>query len=68
MGNEILDDYSLYRKAGEKTEVLEECNSIGKSFLEGRKFVKIGKFEAHANALAGLVVNWKDQGQESEES
>jgi hypothetical protein len=59
VGNEILDDYSLYRRADEKAEMLEDCNSIGETFLKGKEFVKVGKFEAHGHALAGLVVYWK---------
>jgi hypothetical protein len=60
VGNEILDNYSPYAQTIEKQEKLEECNEIGRSWLQGRETVKLDEFEMHANALNGMVVYWKE--------
>jgi hypothetical protein len=60
VGNEILDNYSPYAQTTEKQEKLEECNEIGRSWLQGRGTVKLDEFEMHANALNGMVVYWKE--------
>jgi hypothetical protein len=60
VGNEILDNYSPYAQTTEKQEKLEECNEIGRSWLQGRETVKLDEFEMHANALNGMVVYWKE--------
>jgi hypothetical protein len=64
VGNEILDDYSVYAQTKEKKERLEECNEVGKKWTEGREKVALKEFEKHGNALNGMVVYWKnaDQG------
>ncbi|CAN9249977.1 unnamed protein product [Alternaria alternata] len=64
VGNEILDDYSVYAQTKEKKERLEECNEVGKKWTEGREKVALREFEKHGNALNGMVVYWKnaDQG------
>jgi hypothetical protein len=67
VGNEILDDYSPYAQTTEKKEKLEECNAIGKTWLEGRGMVKLGEFEMHANALNGMVMYWKKAEKEGAE-
>ena len=64
VGNEILDDYSVYAQTKEKKERLEECNEVGKKWTESREKVALREFEKHGNALNGMVVYWKnaDQG------
>jgi hypothetical protein len=59
VGNEILDGYGAYAQSGEKREKLEECNELGKAFLEGRESVKMMEFEEHAHALNGMRMYWK---------
>jgi hypothetical protein len=66
VGNEILDDYTPYAQTKEKIEALEECNAIGKKWVEGREVVKLGEFEKHGNALNGLVVYWRKEVDEEE--
>ncbi|KAH6882097.1 hypothetical protein BKA58DRAFT_13633 [Alternaria rosae] len=56
VGNEILDDYSVYAQTKEKKERLEECNQVGKKWIEGREKVALREFEKHGNALNGMVV------------
>lgn len=56
IGNEILDDYSMYAQSEEKKEKLQECNEVGKKWLVGRQVVKLCEFEKHGNALNGMVV------------
>ncbi|USP77784.1 hypothetical protein yc1106_05058 [Curvularia clavata] len=60
VGNEILDDYDIFAQSREKRECLEECNKIGRKWLEGRRMVKLKEFEKHANALNGMVVYWRE--------
>lgn len=68
VGNEILDDYGIYAQSKEKRERLEECNAIGKNWLQGRRMVKLKEFEKHANALNGMVVYWREgKGEEGKE-
>ncbi|CAN9215429.1 unnamed protein product [Alternaria sp. RS040] len=59
VGNEILDDYSVYAQTKEKKERLEECNEVGKKWMEGREKVALREFDKHGNALNGMVVYWK---------
>ncbi|KAF2821864.1 hypothetical protein CC86DRAFT_397293 [Ophiobolus disseminans] len=59
VGNEILDDYTLYAQGEDKREKLEMCNNFGKAFLQGRQSIKITSFEEHAHALEGIRVYWK---------
>jgi hypothetical protein len=59
MGNEILDDYNVYAQTAEKKEKLEECNELGKRFLEGRDKVKLKDFDLHAHAFNGMVIYFK---------
>jgi hypothetical protein len=60
VGNEILDDYSVYAQTKEKKERLEECNEVGKKWVETRDKVALKEFEKHGNALNGMVVYWKE--------
>jgi hypothetical protein len=59
IGNDMLNDYSLYANTEKKKQVLEECNELGKNFLEKRSGFKVLEFGLHAHALNGLVVYWK---------
>ena len=70
VGNEILDDYSVYAQGKDKREKLGMCNELGKRFLEGRESVKVREFEGHAHALNGMRVYWKTNtsAQETEEA
>jgi hypothetical protein len=56
VGNDILDDYSAYAQTEDKKEKLEECNSLGKTFLHDRQSIKLKEFEGHAHALNGMVI------------
>lgn len=62
IGNEILDDYSMYAQSEEKKERLSECNEVGKKWLVERQVVKLCEFEKHGNALNGMVVYSRDSG------
>jgi hypothetical protein len=62
VGNEILDDYSVYAQTEDKRAKLAECNELGEKFLSGRETMKLKDFEAHAHALNGMVVYWKTSG------
>lgn len=68
VGNEVLDDYGAYAQSGEKREKLDECNELGKKFLDGRESVKVKEFELHAHALNGMRMYWKTTTNESEPS
>jgi hypothetical protein len=59
IGNDMLDDYSLYANTEKKKQILEECNELGKNFLEKRSGFKVPEFGLHAHALNGLMVYWK---------
>jgi hypothetical protein len=59
VGNEILDDYTPYAQTEDKKEKLEECNDLGKAFLEGKESVQLKDFEEHAHAFNGMIVYWK---------
>lgn len=61
VGNEVLDDYTAYAKTEDKRGKLEECNELGKTFLENREVQKVKEFELHAHALNGMVVYWKKE-------
>jgi hypothetical protein len=65
VGNEILDDYSVYAHGKEKKEKLEECNVLGKAFLGVREGTKLASLETHAHALEGMIVYWR-KGEEIE--
>jgi hypothetical protein len=67
VGNEILDDYSVYAQTKEKKERLEECNEVGKKWIIGREKVALKEFEKHGNALNGMVVYWKKIDEEANE-
>lgn len=56
VGNEILDDYTVYAQTEEKREKLRECNACGKEFLEHRDMTKLVDFSEHAHALNGMVI------------
>ncbi len=58
IGNEILDDYTLYAQTEKKRERLNECNELGKAFLQKREMIKLKEFDLHAQALNGMVVYW----------
>lgn len=60
VGNEILDDYTAFAQSEEKRAKLEECNVLGKAFLEKREVRKVKEFEGHAHALNGMVVYIKE--------
>ncbi|KAL1799176.1 hypothetical protein ACET3X_003213 [Alternaria dauci] len=64
VGNEILDDYSVYAQTKEKKERLEECNEVGKKWVEGREKVALREFEKHGNALNGMIASWKNADQD----
>ncbi|KAH8726565.1 hypothetical protein GQ44DRAFT_613700 [Phaeosphaeriaceae sp. PMI808] len=59
VGNEILDDYSAYAQTGEKKEKQDECDKLGRTFLNGRESMKLRDFELHAHALNGMIMYWK---------
>jgi hypothetical protein len=61
VGNEILDDYSVYAHGKEKKEKLEECNVLGKAFLDAREGIKLVSLETHAHALEGMIVYWRKE-------
>ncbi|KAI4671973.1 uncharacterized protein J4E78_000472 [Alternaria triticimaculans] len=67
VGNEILDDYSVYAQTKEKKERLEECNEVGKKWIKGREKVALREFEKHGNALNGMVVYLKKSDEDAEE-
>lgn len=67
VGNEILDDYSVYAQTKEKKERLEECNDVGKKWIEGREKVALREFEKHGNALNGMVVYVRKSDEEADE-
>jgi hypothetical protein len=69
VGNEVLGDYGAVAQAEDKRGRLEECNQLGKRFLERRECVKLQEFERHGSALSGMVVYWLpgENGQEKEE-
>lgn len=58
VGNEILDDYGSYAQSEEKKQKLEDCNLMGKKWLEKRIMMKLKEFEMHPHALNGMVVYW----------
>jgi hypothetical protein len=59
IGNDMLDDYNLYANTEKKKLILEECNELGKTFLEERIGIKVPEFGLHPHALNGLMVYWK---------
>lgn len=67
LGNAILDDYTAYAQDEYKSTKLEECNELGREFLEGRKRVGLKEFALHAHALNGMEVFWKHGDEEPEE-
>ncbi|KAJ5033043.1 hypothetical protein J3E74DRAFT_423783 [Bipolaris maydis] len=67
IGNEILDDYSMYAQSEEKKERLSECNEVGKKWLAARQVVKLCEFEKHGNALNGMVVYLRDIGDDDKD-
>ncbi|KAI4944877.1 hypothetical protein J4E91_008221 [Alternaria rosae] len=67
VGNEILDDYSVYAQTKEKKERLEECNQVGKKWIEGREKVALREFEKHGNALNGMVVYIRKSDEDTDE-
>ncbi|CAG5160216.1 uncharacterized protein ALTATR162_LOCUS5764 [Alternaria atra] len=67
VGNEILDDYSVYAQTKEKKERLEECNEVGKKWIGGREKVSLREFEKHGNALNGMVGYWRSVDKEAQE-
>jgi len=67
VGNEILDDYSVYAQTKEKKERLEECNEVGKRWVKGREKVALREFEKHGNALNGMVVYLRNCDEDAEE-
>ncbi|KAI4682030.1 uncharacterized protein J4E88_004917 [Alternaria novae-zelandiae] len=66
VGNEILDDYSVYAQTKEKKERLEECNEVGKKWIKGREKVALREFEKHGNALNGMVVYMRESDEDAE--
>lgn len=66
VGNDVLDDYTPYANTETKMKVLEECNGLGKRFLQGRGGVRVPEFGVHAHALNGLVVYLKNAGEKED--
>jgi len=66
VGNEILDDYTIYAQTAEKQAKLDECNHIGARFLTGREKQKLADFEGHAHAFNGMVVYLQEKGEEED--
>ncbi|KAF2795169.1 hypothetical protein K505DRAFT_324258 [Melanomma pulvis-pyrius CBS 109.77] len=66
IGNDILDDYTPYANTEAKVKVLEECNGLGKRFLQNRRGVRVPEFGEHAHALNGLLVYLKNTQEEEE--
>jgi hypothetical protein len=67
VGNEILDDYSVFAHGKEKREKLEECNELGSVFLGMREGTKLASLETHAHALEGMLVYWRKEVEAEEE-
>jgi len=61
VGNEILDDYTVYAQVEEKKKKVDECNQLGHAFLQHRDMVKLGAFSLHAHALNGMVAYVKKE-------
>lgn len=68
IGNEILDDYTAYAQTEDKRNKLDECNQLGRRFLDSRDVARLEDFELHAHALNGLVVYWKKQQEDNDEA
>jgi hypothetical protein len=66
VGNEVLDDYSVFAQTEDKKQKLAECNNLGKTFLDHREKMKMREFESHAHALNGMVIYSKAQEKEAE--
>lgn len=66
VGNEILDDYTAFAQSEEKRAKLEECNGLGREWVERRDVVKMGDFEMHPHALNGMVVYWLVESDEND--
>lgn len=68
IGNEVQDCYVYLTDAAvrDREGLKEECNGIGRRFLEGREMVRLGEFSLHTNGLEGLVVFWKKDGDEGD--
>lgn len=60
VGNDILDDYTMFAQSEEKRVKLELCNELGKRFLGGKERATLGDFEGHANAVKGMVTYWRN--------
>ena len=58
VGNEILDDYTVFAQTEDKKAKLEQCNDMGRNWIEKREMVKLRDFEMHPHALNGMVVYW----------
>lgn len=41
--------------------MLDECNELGRKFLQGRECKRAPEFELHGHALNGLMVYWKEE-------
>lgn len=66
VGNEILDDYGAFAQSEDKKVKLEECNALGRNWLEKRNMTKLGEFEMHPHALNGMVLYMRDGNEEAE--
>ena len=66
VGNEILEDYTAFAQSEEKRAKLEECNGLGREWVEKRDVAKMGDFEMHPHALNGMVVYWLVESDEND--
>lgn len=63
IGNEILDNYSVFVNTPEKANLVEDCNERGKRFAERRERRRMPQFEKHGSALEGLMIYWVEKEQ-----
>ncbi|KAF2271521.1 uncharacterized protein EI97DRAFT_350161, partial [Westerdykella ornata] len=59
IGNEIRSDH--------KTPALVEYNGIGRKFARGRRYWVLSDFELHNDALNGMFVYFREEGDEDED-
>lgn len=64
VGNEVLGDYAVVANSEEKRGVLATCDEVGRNFLAGREKRVVPGFEGHGSAMEGLVLYWKEEGEE----
>lgn len=66
VGNEILDDYGAFAQSEDKKAKLEECNGLGRKWLENRDMAKMDEFELHPHALNGIVAYTLEESEEAQ--